>query len=143
MAMLPFCGYNMADYFRHWLGMGKRFTYKPRVFSINWFRTDDKGRYLWPGFGNNVRVLKWVIDRVHNRVPAEKTPIGLIPYIKDIDLDGLNIPKEDMEELFRIDRDGWLRETDGIEEFFKKFGDRMPKEIWEELHSMKAKLARR
>lgn len=140
MAMLPFCGYNMADYFKHWLGMGKRLVYQPKVFSINWFRTDDKGRYLWPGFGDNVRVLKWVIDRVHNRVPAQKTPIGLVPHIKDIDLEGLSIPEENMEELFRIDRDGWLKESDDIGEFFKGFGARMPKELWDELNKMKEEL---
>jgi len=140
MAMLPFCGYNMADYFKHWLQMEKKLVYKPKVFSINWFRTDDKGRYLWPGFGQNVRVLKWVIDRVHNRVPAQKTPIGLVPYIKDIDVKGLNISKEDMDELFRIDRDGWLKEADDIGVFFKGFGARMPKEMWEELDRMKAEL---
>jgi len=140
MAMLPFCGYNMADYFGHWLGMEKRLAYKPRVFAVNWFRTDDKGRYLWPGFGHNVRILKWVIDRVHNRVSAEKTPIGLIPNIKDLDMTGLHIPKEDMEELFRIDHEGWKKEAADIGEFFKKFGDRMPKEMWNELEKMKAKL---
>lgn len=140
MAMLPFCGYNMADYFKHWLDMEKKLVYKPRIFSINWFRTDDKGRYLWPGFGQNIRVLKWVIDRVHSRVAAQETPIGLIPHIKDIDLKGLDISKEDMEELFRIDREGWKKEAQEIGEFFKKFGDRMPKEMWEELGAMKAKL---
>jgi phosphoenolpyruvate carboxykinase (GTP) len=138
MAMLPFCGYNMGDYFRHWLNMEKRLVYKPKIFSINWFRTDDKGKYLWPGFGHNVRVLKWVIDRVHNRVGARETPIGLLPHIKDLDLNGLNIPKEDMEELFRIDNAGWKKEADDIAEFFKKFGDRMPKEMWDELEKLKA-----
>ena len=140
MAMLPFCGYNMADYFKHWLGIGKRLIYKPRIFSINWFRTDDKGRFLWPGFGDNVRVLKWVIDRVHSRVGAEETPIGLIPHLKDLDLTGLNIPEKDMKELFMIDRKGWMKEADDIAEFLKKFGDRMPKEMWDELNAMKAKL---
>jgi phosphoenolpyruvate carboxykinase (GTP) len=140
MAMLPFCGYNMGDYFRHWLDMEKRLVHKPRIFSINWFRTDDKGRYLWPGFGHNVRVLKWVIDRVHNRVGAKETPIGLLPHIKDLDLNGLNIPKEDMEELFRLDNAGWKKEADDIAEFFKKFGNRMPKEMWDELEKLKAGL---
>ncbi|MCX5680437.1 MAG: phosphoenolpyruvate carboxykinase (GTP) [Candidatus Omnitrophica bacterium] len=140
MAMLPFCGYNMADYFKHWLNMGKKLVYQPKVFSVNWFRINDKGKYLWPGFGQNARVLKWVIDRVHNRVPAQKTPIGLIPYIKDIDLKGLNIPKEDMEELFRIDHDGWLKEAGDIGDFFKGFGGRMPREMWDELNRMKAEL---
>jgi phosphoenolpyruvate carboxykinase (GTP) len=140
MAMLPFCGYNMGDYFKHWLGMEKKLVYKPKVFSINWFRTDDKGRYLWPGFGQNIRVLKWVIDRVHGRVSAEETPVGLVPHLKDIDLKGLSISKEDMEELFRIDRAGWKKEAEDIGEFFKKFGDRMPKEMWDELNDLKAKL---
>jgi len=140
MAMLPFCGYNMGDYFKHWLSMEKRFVYKPKIFSINWFRTDDKGRFLWPGFGDNVRVLKWVIDRVHGRVGAEETPVGLIPHLKDLDLTGLDIPEKDMKELFRIDRKGWMKEADDIGEFLKKFGDRMPKEMWDELNAMKAKL---
>ena len=140
MAMLPFCGYNMGDYFRHWLAIEDKLVYKPRIFSINWFRTDDNGRYLWPGFGQNIRVLKWIIDRVHGRVQARETPLGLIPDLKDLDLSGLDIPKEDMEKLFRIDRAGWKKEVGDIGEFFKKFGDRMPKEMWEELDAMKAKL---
>ncbi|MDO8525051.1 MAG: phosphoenolpyruvate carboxykinase domain-containing protein, partial [Candidatus Omnitrophota bacterium] len=140
MAMLPFCGYNMADYFRHWLGMEKKLVYKPRVFSINWFRTDDKGKYIWPGFGDNIRVLKWVIDRVHNRVQAKETPVGLVPHVKDLDLSGLDISKDNIEKLFEIDIEGWLREAGEIEEFFNKFGDRMPVEIWDELRRMKEKL---
>ena len=140
MAMLPFCGYNMADYFKHWLGMQDKLVYRPRIFSINWFRTDDKGRYLWPGFRHNIRVLKWVIDRVHGRVSADETPIGLIPHLKDIDLAGLNIPGADMEELFRIDRDGWKKEAEDIGEFFKKFGDRMPKAMWDELKKLEKEL---
>jgi len=140
MAMLPFCGYNMADYFRHWLKIGKRLKHPPKVFSINWFRTDEKGKYLWPGFGENIRVLKWVIDRVNNRVSAKETPIGFIPHLKDLALGGLKISREGLEELFNVDARDWQKEADDIEEFFKKFGDRMPKEIWSELHSLKAKL---
>lgn len=141
MAMLPFCGYNMADYFKHWLSIEKKLIYKPRVFSINWFRTGEDGKYLWPGFGQNIRVLKWVIDRVHGRVGAEETPIGLVPHLKDIDMKGLDVSKAKMEKLFEIDVKGWQREAEDIDLFFKKFGDRMPKEMLEELHAMKAKLA--
>lgn len=140
MAMLPFCGYNMADYFRHWLTIGPRLVYQPRIFSVNWFRMDEDGNYLWPGFGHNTRVLKWVIDRVHGRVSARETPAGLIPHLKDIDMKGLDISKKDMEKLFEIDMKGWRKETKDIEEFFNKFGDHMPKEMWTELHSLKAKL---
>ncbi len=140
MAMLPFCGYNMADYFRHWLNMGKKLEIPPKVFSINWFRTDGAGNYIWPGFGENIRVLKWIIDRVNGRIGAKETPIGLIPHLQDLDLKGLKISKEDVEKLFEIDVKGWQREAEDIEVFFKKFGDRMPREIWEELHAMKAKL---
>ncbi|MDP2912737.1 MAG: phosphoenolpyruvate carboxykinase (GTP) [Candidatus Omnitrophota bacterium] len=140
MAMLPFCGYNMADYFGHWLKIGKRLIHPPRVFSVNWFRTDEKGRYLWPGFGENIRVLKWIIDRVNSRVGAKETPIGLVPHLKDFSLDGLNISKESLEKLFDVDADEWRKEAGDIEEFYKKFGARIPKEIWTELHSLKAKL---
>lgn len=140
MAMLPFCGYNMGDYFRHWLDIGKKLTNPPKVFSINWFRTDDKGKYIWPGFGDNIRVLKWMIDRVNNKVEAKDTPLGFIPHIKDLDLTGLNIPQENLNKLFEVDAKGWKQEAEGIEEFFKKFGPRMPKEMWDELNTMKKKL---
>ncbi|MFA6320532.1 MAG: phosphoenolpyruvate carboxykinase (GTP) [Candidatus Omnitrophota bacterium] len=140
MAMLPFCGYNMGDYFRHWLNIGKKLSNPPKVFSINWFRTDDKGKYIWPGFGDNMRVLKWMIDRINNKVEAKDTPLGFVPHIKDLDLTGLNIPKENLDKLFDIDVKGWKHEAEGIEEFFKKFGPRMPKEMWDELNIMKKKL---
>jgi len=140
MAMLPFCGYNMADYFNHWLNIEKKLVYKPRVFSINWFRQDEDGKYLWPGFGHNTRVLKWVIDRVHGRVGAKDTPIGLMPHLKDIDMKGLNITKAKMEKLFELDVKGWQREAKDIEAFFKKFDGNFPKALWEELHAMKSKL---
>ena len=140
MAMLPFCGYNMADYFRHWLNVGKRLKHPPKIFSINWFRTDDSGNYLWPGFGENIRVLKWIIERSAGRIEAKKTPIGMVPYLKDLNMDGLNIKKESLEKLFEVDVDGWRNEAEEIKVFFKKFGLRMPKEMWDELKSMKAKL---
>ena len=141
MAMLPFCGYNMADYLRHWLDIGKRLTHPPKVFSINWFRVDDKASYIWPGFGENIRVLKWIVDRVNNRVGAKKTSIGLLPHAEDLDLKGLNISKENLSRLFEIDIEGWQREAEDIELFFKKFGERMPKEMWQEFNEMKKNLA--
>ena len=141
MAMLPFCGYNMADYFRHWLSIEKKLVYKPRVFSINWFRTDEDGKFLWPGFGHNTRVLKWIIDRVHGRVGVNETPIGLLPKIDELDMAGLDIPRSNLEKLFAIDKAGWLREADDIGAFFDKFGSRMPPEMHEELKKMKSKLS--
>ena len=140
MAMLPFCGYNMADYFRHWLEIGKRLSKPPKVFSINWFRTDDRGNYIWPGFRENIRVLKWIVDRINNNVGAKETAIGYVPHLKDLNVDGLNISKENLEKLFALDREGWKHEADDIEEFYKKFGSRMPKEIWDEFNKMKEKL---
>jgi len=140
MAMLPFCGYNMGDYFGHWLNMGKRLKSAPKIYSINWFRTDAKGKFIWPGFGDNIRVLKWVIDRVNNRVSARQTPVGMVPDVKDLDLVGLNIPTEDMEKLFEIDKPEWLKEADATEEFMKKFGSRMPGQMWDELKKMRSKL---
>ena len=142
MAMLPFCGYNMADYFRHWLNIGKSMAKPPKVFSVNWFRTDDNGRYIWPGFGENIRVLKWIIDRVNSRVGAKETAIGLVPRLEEMDLKGLKISKENMEKLFEIDADGWRLEADDVEAFLGKFGSRMPKEMWDELKAMKNKLGK-
>ncbi len=140
MAMLPFCGYNMGDYFRHWLNIGERLVNPPKVFSINWFRVDDKGNYIWPGFGENIRVLKWIVDRVYNQVSALETPIGYVPHLKDLDVKGLNVSEENLKKLFEVDIEGWKKEAQDITEFFKKFGDRMPKEMWEELKKMRAKL---
>ena len=107
MAMLPFCGYNMADYFHHWLDIGKRLTRPPKVFSVNWFRVGADGEYLWPGFGENIRVLKWIIDRTQGKVGAQETPIGLIPHLKDLNLDGLKIPPQNMKRLFEINPEEW------------------------------------
>lgn len=140
MAMLPFCGYNMADYFGHWLKIGKRLTKPPKIFSINWFRTDEAGNYIWPGFGENIRVLKWIIERVNDQVKAKETPIGLVPHLEDLELKGLNISKENLQRLFEVDAKGWQRETQDIEIFFKNFGSRMPREIWEELENLKSRL---
>ncbi|MFA5146919.1 MAG: phosphoenolpyruvate carboxykinase (GTP) [Candidatus Omnitrophota bacterium] len=140
MAMLPFCGYNMADYFMLWLNIGKRLKHPPRIYSINWFRVDDRGKYIWPGFGENIRVLEWIVNRVNGRVGAEETPIGLIPHIGDLNLTGLDISKEGLKQLFEIDHKEWLSEAADIEKFLQKFGDRMPGAIWEEFRRMKEKL---
>jgi phosphoenolpyruvate carboxykinase (GTP) len=141
MAMLPFCGYNMGDYFRHWLDVGKRLTDPPKIFSINWFRTDDNGKFIWPGFGDNIRVLKWAIDRVNGRVGARELPIGNVPHVKDLNVTGLSISAENMEKLFEVRPEEWASELKDAEEFFAKFGGRFPKELTEELHGLKARLA--
>ena len=140
MAMLPFCGYHMGDYFRHWLNMGKKITAPPKIFSVNWFRLNDKGEFLWPGFGENIRVLKWILDRVHDRVDARETPLGRVPHIKDLDMRGLDIPEAQLEQLFEINPQDWRQEVADIEKLLKEFGDRLPQEMWEEFNTMKAKL---
>jgi phosphoenolpyruvate carboxykinase (GTP) len=130
MAMLPFAGYNMAYYFRHWLNMGKRIKYLPRVYSVNWFRKGPDGRYLWPGFGENMRVLKWVVDRVRGQAGAFETPLGLVPRLEDFDLSGLDtVTPADFEELQRIDRDEWRREILQQDELFMRLYSNLPKEM--------------
>lgn len=138
MAMLPFCGYNMGDYFSHWLNMGRRMHNPPKIFSVNWFRMDDEGKFMWPGFGENIRVLKWVIDRVNDRVKAKETPIGFVPYAKDLDLSGLDISKKDVDKLLETDMKEWAAELDDIEAFFVKFGDRLPDELRRQLKALRS-----
>lgn len=140
MAMLPFCGYNMGDYFGHWLNIGKKLKQPPKIYSINWFRTDENNKYIWPGFGENIRVMKWIIDRVNGTVGARKTPLGLIPELKDFDLSGLDIPKEKIEKLFAIDPAEWTAELQDIEKYLGQFGSHMPEAIWQEYRSMAEKL---
>jgi phosphoenolpyruvate carboxykinase (GTP) len=136
MAMLPFCGYNMGDYFGHWFRMSDKLKDPPKIFSVNWFRTDEEGKFVWPGFGENIRVLKWVIDRVNNRVEARKTPIGLVPHIKDLDLSGLNIKKEKLEKIFEVNIKDWGKEVKDVRQFLEKFGDSMPGEMWQEYEAL-------
>jgi len=133
MAMLPFCGYNMGDYWQHWLDMGRKIPNPPKIFNVNWFRTNDKGQYLWPGFGENMRVLEWILARCFNEIDAEETPIGYIPKLDDINLEESGVTKETLAELLKVDRELWLDEVKGIKEFYAKFGDRLPKELAEEL----------
>ncbi|OGS45821.1 MAG: phosphoenolpyruvate carboxykinase [Elusimicrobia bacterium RIFOXYD2_FULL_34_15] len=132
MAMLPFCGYNMGKYFQHWLNIGKKLSNPPKIFSVNWFRTDEEGKFIWPGFGDNIRVLKWIIDRVNNKVQAKETPIGLIPYLGDICLEGLDVPKERLQKLLEVKLDDWSEEISGVEKFLSQFGRYIPNEIIDE-----------
>ena len=140
MAMLPFCGYNMGDYFGHWLRMGTRLAQPPQVFRVNWFRRNAEGTYLWPGFGENLRVLRWVLARVHGEVGAAETPIGCLPHPVDLDVTGLDVSPAVLQELFAIDRPGWLEAVAGQQEFFKQFGDRLPKGIWQENEALAQRL---
>ena len=140
MAMLPFCGYNMGDYFAHWLRMGERLPHPPLIFHVNWFRTDESGRFLWPGFGENVRVLKWIVERVQGKADGVETPIGFVPAPGSLDLEGLNLPAETMEELLRVDRDAWQQELAEQQRFFEQFGERLPQEIWQEHAALAARL---
>jgi len=140
MAMLPFCGYNMGDYFSHWLNIGRQMRNPPKIFSVNWFRTDDDGRYIWPGFGENIRVIKWIIERVNNGAKAKETPIGYVPHASDLDLKGLSIPEKNLAKLLEINTKEWGHELEDIEKFMKQFGDSMPAEIWKEYESLKSHL---
>jgi phosphoenolpyruvate carboxykinase (GTP) len=139
MAMLPFCGYNMADYFGHWLEMGKRIPKPPKIFHVNWFRKGADGKFLWPGYGENVRVLKWILERVEGRAAAQETPIGYVPAKNGLTLEGLKISGESLDELLRANSEDWETEMEDSKQFLAKFGERLPRQIREE-HD---KLARR
>jgi phosphoenolpyruvate carboxykinase (GTP) len=129
MAMLPFCGYHMGDYFRHWIRMQRSLSETPRVFHVNWFRKDKDGKFMWPGFSENMRVLKWVVDRAHGRALGQETPIGWTPSYEDIEWSGLDFSQEDFDELQRFDRDAWRQEVLGHEELFLDLHDRLPPEM--------------
>jgi phosphoenolpyruvate carboxykinase (GTP) len=132
MAMLPFCGYNMADYFQHWLEMGKKIPNPPKIFHVNWFRKGADGKFLWPGYGENVRVLKWILERVEGRGEAKETPIGYVPTRTGLTLEGLKIAAEALDELFRVNADDWESDLADSREFLAKFGERLPKELRKE-----------
>ena len=132
MAMLPFCGYHMGDYFRHWLEMGHKIPHSPKIFHVNWFRKGADGQFLWPGFGENVRVLKWILERVEGRGQAAETPIGFVPTPDALTLEGLNISRSTVEDLLRVNAGDWLREAEETRVFFGRFGERLPAELREE-----------
>jgi phosphoenolpyruvate carboxykinase (GTP) len=140
MAMLPFCGYNMADYFGHWMKVGAKSDKAPRIFHVNWFRQDKDGKFLWPGFGDNMRVLKWVLDRVDGKAKGSKTPIGYVPAPGELDLAELNIKPEVVEELLDVDAEAWQAELAGQKEWLEKFGARMPKEMWDQYKGLEQRL---
>jgi phosphoenolpyruvate carboxykinase (GTP) len=132
MAMLPFCGYNMGDYFKHWLNIGSKMANPPKIFSVNWFRTNDEGKFIWPGFGDNIRVLKWIVDRVNNSVQPVKTPVGFVPHQNDLNFEGLNISKKDMDKLFEVRVEDWKQEVNDIKAFIDQFGSHLPQGIRDE-----------
>ena len=143
MAMRPFFGYNVGDYFAHWLEMGKKLGDKaPKIFNVNWFRKDDDGNFLWPGFGDNMRVLEWIIKRCEGKVDAEETAIGFVPKAEDINLEGIEdeVSEDQLKEILSVDNSLWEDEAKGIEEFYAKFGDRLPKALSDELNTLKANL---
>ena len=141
MAMLPFCGYHMGDYFAHWLAMGEKLGDKaPKIFNVNWFRTDDEGNFVWPGFGDNMRVLNWIIDRCEGKADAMETEIGYIPRPEDIDLTDLDMDMDTLKSILKVDKEAWVKEAEEITEHYKKFGDRLPKELEEQLAALKSRL---
>jgi phosphoenolpyruvate carboxykinase (GTP) len=141
MAMLPFCGYNMGDYFQHWLDIGKRLKKPPLIFRVNWFRKDKEGKFYWPGYGENIRVLKWILERVRGGGKAQETAIGYLPTPDAIDTEGLQLKPEAMIELTSVDKAGWLVGADSMEKFYMLFGDRLPREIWEEHRALRERLS--
>lgn len=141
MAILPFCGYNMADYFAHWLSIGKKLKHQPKIFNVNWFRLDENGKFIWPGFGDNMRVLDWILKRCEDSIDALDTPIGFMPKPDDINLEGLDFSKEQLVSILDCDKQVWTAESLEIENFYKsKFGDTLPTELYQELSTLKARL---
>ena len=142
MAMKPFCGYNFADYWAHWLGFAERASKLPKIFHVNWFRKDAEGRFMWPGYGDNMRVLKWITERCAGTAPAVRTPVGLMPNADDLDLTGLDLTRGTLEALLAVDADVWSREVDEIEDFLRGFGDRLPPRLLDEVSRIRQELQR-
>lgn len=140
-AMKPFCGYNMADYMQHWLDMGEKGgDNMPGIFYVNWFRKDEEGSFIWPGFGENSRVLKWIFERSEGTVGAQETPIGYIPDMNDLDTDGLDVSQETMDQLFDMDLDLWRKDTENNESNLRQYGDNLPEGILAEHNDLKHRL---
>ncbi|MFS8501263.1 MAG: phosphoenolpyruvate carboxykinase domain-containing protein, partial [Caldicoprobacter sp.] len=137
-----FCGYHICDYFQHWINIGKAADPEklPKIFMVNWFRKDKDGNWLWPGFGENSRVLKWIIERISGEGKAVETPIGYMPTPDAIDTTGLDISSSAMQELLKVDRDEWLQEVASIREYYKSFGDKLPKELAYQLDALEKRL---
>ena len=140
MAMRPFVGYNMGDYFAHWLEMGKKIPHAPKIFHVNWFRTDDEGHFIWPGFGDNMRVLLWILDRVAGKVDAKETAIGYVPNADDINIEGLDLSKETLKGLLEVDVPSWKQDIGNIREFYDLIGERVPAELRAELDALDKRL---
>jgi phosphoenolpyruvate carboxykinase (GTP) len=142
MAMLPFCGYNMGDYWAHWLQMGAKLGGNaPKIFNVNWFRTDGEGRFIWPGYGENLRVLDWIIERAAGTADAVETPIGYEPKPEDVCLEGLDeVTLETVRDLLSVDRDLWLRDAESVKEFYAKFGEKLPDEMAKQLENLEKRL---
>ena len=140
MAMLPFCGYHMADYWQHWLDMGKAIENQPKIFNVNWFRLDDDGNFIWPGFGDNLRVLEWIMKRCFNEADANECAIGYQPKPEDINLEGTDVSIDTLKELLRVDTDLWKQEVEGIKEFYARFGDKLPAELVTQLNILENNL---
>ncbi|HHT98387.1 MAG TPA: phosphoenolpyruvate carboxykinase (GTP) [Clostridiales bacterium] len=141
-AMLPFCGYHMGEYLQHWINIGTKSTEDklPKIFYVNWFRKDDSGKFLWPGFGDNSRVLKWIVERVAGKADAVKTSIGYMPTTNAIDISGLDITDEEMNELLTVDKDNWLSEINSIKEDYKRYGDKLPTELAQQLAALEERM---
>jgi phosphoenolpyruvate carboxykinase (GTP) len=140
MAMLPFCGYNMADYFRHWIEMGKKIPHRPKIFRVNWFRRDDDGNFIWPGFGENLRILIWILARCRGQAEAISTPLGWVPTYNSIDWSGLDFPRDSWNDLHAIYTEAWLEEQSQNRQFLAQFGDRLPHELWDEHNAREFRL---
>ena len=141
MAMRPFAGYNMGDYFAHWLEMGKTIPHAPKIFHVNWFRTDDNGNFIWPGFGDNMRVVLWILARCEDKVDADLTPIGYVPKPEDINIEGLDgVTVDTIRDLLSVDVESWKADCENIKAFYEQIGDRVPAELHEELNALIARL---
>ena len=141
MAMRPFVGYNMGDYWQHWLDMGKIIPHAPKIFHVNWFRTDDNGNFIWPGFGDNLRVVDWILARCEGKVDADLTAIGYVPKPEDINIEGLDgITVDTVRDLVSVDKEAWLADIENIKEFYAQVGDHVPAEMYEELAALEARL---
>ena len=142
MAMRPFVGYNMGDYFQHWLDMGHKIPNAPKIFHVNWFRTDDEGHFIWPGFGDNMRVLDWILSRCEDKVDARETAIGYVPYAKDINIEGLDLDVDTVEGLLSVDKASWLEDVENIKAFYAQVGDRVPQIMYDELKALEERLSK-